>query len=280
MNYTRSPRWVINKQHSVSMCKWILGGVALWLLGACGGSESTGPPPPSTAVVLETTAPDSLLSASQLIPFSAVVQDSSGIENVTSVILTLRRGDEVLEAGTLTLQETIAADRAQFGASFDSTFAAGKKVGYSLEFHAVDVENRTSNILTEQIYLQNEPPRLSNPTTPDTLQRETGVPIQVRLTVTDPQGVTDFNSIYFTFQKPDGSFGGEEESEGGFHFLLFDDGNPDIGDREANDGLFSWRFPIVADALLGTYIFFFFALDEVGHVSTLSKNLELIPLER
>ena len=269
------------------MCKWILAGMALWLLGACGGSESTGPLPPSTAVVLEAAAPDSLLSASQPLPFTALVQDSSGIENVVMVLLTLRRGEEVSEADTLRLQETIAADRAQFGAAFDSTFAAGKKGTYSLEFQAVDVENRVSDILVRQIYLQNEPPRMSNPVAPDTLQREIGVPLQVHLTVTDPQGVADLDSIYFKFQKPDGSFGGESRNEGGFPFWLFDDGNAVVsGDREANDGVFSWRFAIDVDPSnneppdIGTYTFIFFARDKVGHIVTMSKNFELIPLER
>ena len=62
--------------------------------------------------------------------------------------------------------------------------------------------------------------------------------------------------------------------------MLFDDGNSDIGDREANDALFSWRFPITGDAQLGTYTFIFIARDEVGHIVTMSKNFELIPLER
>ena len=280
MNFTEYPYRFLNKRCCMCMCKWILVGAAVCLSGACSGGGSTGPPPPSTAMLLETEAPDSLLSGSQAVPFAALVQDSSGIRNVATVVLSLRRGEEVTEAGNLTLQETTTADRGRFLAFFDSTFAAGKMGSYLLEFQAIDVENRVSNVLTEDIFLENEAPLLSNPTAPDTLQRETGVPIQVHLTVTDPQGAVDLDSVYFKFQKPDGTFGGESEKEGGFHFLLFDDGNPDIGDAEAGDGLFSYRFTILADALLGTYTFLFLARDEVGHITTLNKDFELIPLER
>jgi len=95
--------------------------------------------------------------------------------------------------------------------------------------------------------------------------------------VTDPNGMEDIQRVFFTLQKPDGSFGGEEETTGGFEFLLFDDGNPKIGDAKEGDSVFSWRFPVVGDALLGTYEFTLYAQDWAGLLSPeIKRPMELV----
>ena len=265
-----------------------LGLLGLLFYCSCGSDSGTGSSgktiPP---ILLSAEAPDSLLSGNLPFRFAATAQDSDSVSDLVSVIVRFVRG-EAAKVETLFIHSEIAADRGEFGAQFDSTLAAGLLGDYLLEFQAVDSKGAVSNTIERSIFVENLPPSLFAIESPDTLQRQIGLPVQVRLKVTDPQGIADIDSVYFKFLKPDGSFGastvnegGSEFKEGGFHFLLFDDGNPDIGDPVSGDGQYSYSFPILPNAPLGNYTFFFFSRDRAGNLSEeINRNLELVRFGR
>ena len=262
----------------------------LALLGlsvACSGGKNSTGPSPSTALVLSVEAPDTLFSGSQPVLFAAIVEDSDrGIEQVASVVLRVVRQDSVVGTSSLELQNTTAVDMGQFGAFFDSTFAAGRMGDYTLEFQAVDRDERLSNVWTQSIYLENEPPVLFSPDVPDTVQTES-VDFQVRIAARDPQGLGDIEGIFFQNRKPDGILGAA-----GTYYPLSDIGQTlvqsgiDVGDAVEGDGVYSWdcrQWDICppANALLGTYTLVFTGRDKAGNISAvINKDYEVIPLQR
>ena len=281
-----------------------LGGlVALCLLGACGGDSSptgggtpdgNGNPPDnegngnsgpifeenSTSLeVVAVEAPDTLHSGSQPVLFAATVQDSAQFAEQIEVAMRVGWSGEVW---SLLLQDSLSSSTALFGAMFDSTLAAGFSGIQTLQFQAAGAEASGSKTLTKEIYLENEPPVLFEPDTPDTLQRQAGGRIQVHISASDPQGYADIDSVYFKFRKPGGSFGGAREKAGGFHFVLVDNGVPrHHGDEEAGDGRFAYNFSIVENAPLGTYAFIFFSRDKAGNLGDIVQaDFELVPLEK
>jgi hypothetical protein len=268
----------------------ILFFALLFFLSACGDFAAggpSGPEAPSTAMVLTVEAPDTLYSGSQPLSFVATVEDSlSGIQNVVSVVVRLTRPDSVWSTSDLELQNTTATGEGQFSAVFDSTFAAGRLGDYTLEFQAVDRDNRLSNLRTKNIYLENEPPTLFNPVVSDTLQTGS-LDFQVKISATDPQGPSDIEGVFFQNRKPDGSFGAD-----GTYYPLADIGqslvlsNVDVGDEVEGDGIYSWdckQWNICppASAALGTYSLVFTARDRAGNISaTPSRDYELVTPQR
>jgi len=279
--------------------------VMLCLLGACGGDSSSptsggeggGPPEgggsgepdrntepifeeTNTALeVVATAIPDTLRSGSQSILFEVTVRDSNEFAEPIEVAMRLQQGDEVW---TLPLQDTVNANTTVFGAMFDSTLAAGFSGIQTLQFQAMDAVAGGSTMLTTEIFLENEPPILFEPDTPDTLERQTGDRVQVHISVSDPQGYADIDSVIFKFLKPDGTFGGASLKEGGVRYLLVDDGLPDhFGDEAEEDGRFAFNFPITSAALLGTYTIILSARDKSGNLSGIIQSaFELVPLTR
>ncbi len=209
-----------------------------------------------------------------MVLFSVTVQDSNGIDDLKELILTLRKGGTLITTypDTLELITSPAPDTVLFGAFFDSSFAAERIGDYELEFQAMDLSDDSSTILTKMIYLENKAPILFDPELPNTLQRQIGS-LLVQISVKDPQGLNDMDSVYFQSRKPDSTLAAD-----GFRFILFDDGNANNGDPVAGDGEFSWIVPIPPDADLGTYTFMFRARDKVGNLAdSLHKSFLLVP---
>ena len=220
---------------------------------------------------------DTLLSGSEPFLISATVQDSERFVDPVEVALRFGRGDGIW---SLTLQDTIDGNTALFSGLFDSTLAVARAGGQTLQLQAGTGSGGGSIMVTREIYLENNPPILFDPDTPPRMERRTGERIAVRVSVSDPQGAADIDSVYFKFRKPDGTYGGAGEKEGGFHFLLVDNG-VQHGDEEGGDGRFAYNFKIVEDALLGSYTFQFFSRDKAGNLASgLSTDFELVPLER
>ncbi len=233
----------------------------------------------STLEVVSVDTPDTLLSGSQPVLFSVTVQDSDQFVDPIDVVMRLSRGDSVW---TLSRQESVDANTALFGAMFDSTLAVGLAGDQTLQFQAVDADAGGSKMVTKEIFLENEPPIMFDPETPTRMERRTGEFLYVRLSVSDPQGAADIDSVYFKFHKPDGSFGGASVKDGGFHYLLVDNGSEFYRDAEKGDGRFAFAFDIPdEDAQLGSYTFLFFSRDKAGNLGDIiTTDFELVPLER
>jgi hypothetical protein len=222
--------------------------------------------------VLSAAVPDTLFSGSQPLLFSVAVQDSNDIEDVTSVIMRLKRDGSEISSAFLEFQSKTAPDSGVFGAFFDSTFAAERDSLYTLEFSAVDLSDDVSNVLTKPIYLENKSPQIYNLSMVDSLMLP---PIgEVNLTlieikVGDPQSLMDIDSVYFNSILPNG------QPSINNPFLLYDNGLPfnpggsgeEAGDLVAGDGIYSLTIALQAGTPTGTYTFFFFVRDKVGHLT-------------
>ncbi len=222
-------------------------------------------------LLLGISAPDTLKSGSPPVRFSATVQDSNGIADVAGVVMELRRNG-LAGSDTLRVTNPIAADRAEFFALLDSTYAAARQGEYVLVFRAVDNNGDTSATLQTGIFLENRPPRLHDPVLPDTVQRpQSGTTIiDVRITVRDGQGSGDIQQVTMTVQRQ----GGQPTT-----IEMFDDGDFDAHrDEAAGDGIFSRGLTVDAGSTPGTFTFTFVATDRVNNLSpAVVDTLVLLP---
>lgn len=110
-------------------------------------------------------------------------------------------------------------------------------------------------------------PEIFDLTAPDSLIK--GIPdtTMIYAGISDPQGLDDIDSVYFTVIRPDGS-------SNGYVFYMFDDG-VNGGDTLADDGIYSQGIQSPdLNAQTGDYIFRFTARDLEGNLSgTIDKTI-------
>ncbi|RMF59593.1 MAG: hypothetical protein D6748_06075 [Calditrichaeota bacterium] len=223
-------------------------------------------------VLITIHSPDTLPSGTEPLLFSAVVQDSNGIEDVSSVQLSLKQGGNVIATALLDLISESAPDTGLFGIFLDSTFAAERMGDYLLEYQAQDNSGDLSNVLTASIYLENLAPTLRVVELPDSFQRPpigTEI-IDVRVRVVDPQGLADISNVSMSIYRAGGDTSFIE---------LFDDGDfANHRDQEAGDGIFSRGLLVAANSTADLFIFEFLAEDRVGNFSpVVNDSLRILP---
>lgn len=223
-------------------------------------------------VLVSVNAPDTLFSGTEPVLFSAVVQDSNGLENISAVNLLLKRNGNIIFTGVLDLITTIAPDSGVYGVFLDSTFAAERQGDYALEFRAVDLSGDESAVLSTPVFLENSPPYLSVFFLPDTIQRPPlgSDVIDVQVRGNDPQGLGDINFINVSIYRSGGDTTVVE---------LFDDGDFDNHrDLEAGDGIFSRGLQVTANSTADLFFFEFRAEDKVGNLSpVVLDSLRILP---
>jgi hypothetical protein len=103
-------------------------------------------------------------------------------------------------------------------------------------------------------------PVLYNLVAPDSVERGSSDIYYMFVSVFDPDGLSDVDSVYYQVTKPDGSTNGKT-------YKLRDDAQ--FGDSVANDGRFTLGILTWGDTTsqLGNYIFKFSARDKDGNVS-------------
>ncbi len=106
---------------------------------------------------------------------------------------------------------------------------------------------------------ESESPELYNLICPDSLQKGSPDTSYIYVSVRDPQGLTDIDSVYFVVIRPDGS-------SNGYRFYLLDNGL--AGDSTAGDGIYTIGIQAPSTAnQTGDYTFRFRAFDRVGNDS-------------
>jgi hypothetical protein len=224
-------------------------------------------------VLVMASAPDTLPSGSAPLLFSATVQDSDGVEDISSVIMRLKQQGNLIYIANLLLLSSSGLDTATFGEFFDSTFAAERIGEYTLEFQAQDLSGDLSSTAVNHIYLENEPPRLFNISLRDTIKRPLlgQDTLHVKVSADDSQGLTDISSVEFIVTL----IGGNTSSPN----PMFDDGDSEKnGDDIAGDGRYSLILGITPQNIPGKYVFDFYTNDKAGNISdTSSQILEVLP---
>ncbi len=209
-------------------------------------------------VLLSINAPDTLVSGSPPVAFSATVRDSNDVQDVETVLARLLQRGSLITTDSLQLSNEISQREGEFSKLFDSTYAAERQGRYVLEFQAIDFNEDASNALSQIIFLENKAPVMVNPVVPDTVQRPASgadsLVIQIR--VNDPQGPGDIQEVQFTVER-----------EGGTPSILEMVDTGELGDVAAGDGIYSRGIVVIPESVAGTFRFTFEALDRVENAA-------------
>jgi len=142
---------------------------------------------------------------------------------------------------------------------------------FRLEFYAEDNIGAVSEPLTEYVHLMpsdNAPPFFLDLTAPDTLSASSTDTAYIFLTVDDPQGLEDIDSVWFLSYRPD-------STTSGTRYYLNDDGIE--ADTIAGDGIYSIGITSFGASPLGKWRFEFRARDIHGALSdSLDKFIYII----
>jgi hypothetical protein len=238
------------------------------------GSEKESPSsemevfPNQVPEILNVTFPDSIVSGMKPTDILFTVNDNDGLEDILWVLI---QGYDSVSSFPV-FQDTIfnpMDNSPVFSATIDSSYGAGKIGHYLLKCFAEDRVRDKSNIVEKAIYVENEPPDLSNAGVPDTLNLPPSGDVRVEITVKvkDPQSLADIDSVYFNSYLPNGNPATSNP------FLMYDNGLPydpfdpvAVGDAVAGDGIYTLSIFLPYNTNPGQYRFEFFARDKVGHL--------------
>jgi hypothetical protein len=227
--------------------------------------------------IVNITGPDTLFSGTPGQIFEVAVFDSDDVEDVLRTYFeTMNDSGQVIDIselfndGDFSNHGDLFTNDSIFSIKLDSSFAADKLGLYRFNFHVEDSFNEENVIVPiHQIYIENKSGKVISTTVPDSLQRPVTpgsvTPFQLLAEVNDPQGLSDVQKVYFLSEKPDGTFSGDSTQ-----FEMKDDGSQ--GDPVDRDGEYSIIIQIGDSNDLGTYIFHFFMLDKVGHLTDVVKD--------
>jgi len=160
-----------------------------------------------------------------------------------------------------------------YARKFDSSLPEGTGGSVRFEFYAFTVGD-TSNA-SDTLRLANLRPVIVSVSAADTLVLPSEGAYRldtVRVTVADPDGLTDIRTVNFTSLKPDSAL-----ANNGDPLPLADNGDlSGWGDESAEDGIYSRITPLPSDALTGDYIYKFVARDFGGAVSDTVRHTVVV----
>jgi hypothetical protein len=217
--------------------------------------------------ILGYSFPDTIFSGMPPTDVLFTVNDNDGIDDVLRVII------EGFEPGISqpVFRDTVpnpGNNSPVFTATIDSGYAAGRIGLYELKCFA---EDRVGDISVEVIintFMENRAPMVFNEDVPDTLVLPSSgdLPVEITVEVKDQQSLVDIDSVYFNSYLPSGN------PSSGNPFLMYDNGlpfNPSnpvaVGDKVADDGIYTLTIFLPFNANPGQYRFEFFARDRVGN---------------
>ncbi len=142
---------------------------------------------------------------------------------------------------------------------------------YQIEYFAEDNVNRAPDNVTKigaatfsyDNGQNNLPPVISNLVLPAAVNRGDSFVFSVQ--ATDPNGAADISQVYFRLYRPDGTLVDPGNSYG--YFLMVDDGDPNLGDQVAGDGIYSFKNSFSSTTQTGSWKFVFQAKDRSGLLS-------------
>ncbi len=129
-----------------------------------------------------------------------------------------------------------------------------------------NISKAGSHVFTYDNSQVNYPPVLSNLILPQQVNRGEGFIFSVK--VSDQNGLADISQVYFKLYRPDGTIVMNGTLD---YFLMVDNGDLNLGDQTAGDGIFSFKNSFGATAPTGSWKFEFYAKDRsnsLGNVLT------------
>jgi len=221
---------------------------------------------------------------------SAEVIDPQGRDNIASVAFRLYHKDLLNVAEESLFPDTVLSNSGPpldiiqednfFSYLLDSTTFVGNEDSFwvRVTVQAFDKDGNSSEIEErEDEFKPNSRPELFLFDSPSNYEKGDTVIFKVR--ATDPQGVSDISSVYFSVLQPNGNYKGDWE--------LVDNGLPFnanlwieqyFGDEIAHDGIYTNTIIINKDnELQGKYTFYFMARDIHGSQSDTTEKIITVP---
>ncbi|MBN1406264.1 MAG: hypothetical protein JW956_00660 [Calditrichaceae bacterium] len=245
-----------------------------------------------TVEFVDIQKPDTLKSGAEAEYIYVALMHPEGLSSIENVSFNLYAHNSTALLETIEMfndgdfnnsGDLIAADSV-FSFKMDSTFAAGYKGLYDIEFTVTDAFGSVTKSVKFYLFLENEvagivelsvPDQMTRPTVPNTIVREL-----ITAKIADPQGLGDIDSVYFYLKKPDGAF-----ANSGNAFILVDNGKPfnlqtwyeNAGDVTADDGIYSLSIFFYNTNDAGEYELSFYVRDKSGNLSeVLIDTLEVL----
>lgn len=154
------------------------------------------------------------------------------------------------------------------------TFSSGK---YVIEYFVKEKINSTERKVAEHLFNYdnkqvNYPPLISNLKIPSLVYR--GDSFSFSIKVDDPNGLNDIDQVSFKLYRPDGSVVIPNQSTPNIdYFLMVDNGDQNLGDDKANDGIYSFKNSFGQTSAIGNWTFEFQAKDKSGATSNVIKSI-------
>jgi len=214
----------------------------MWLILLLGCEVKYPPEPESVQPEISYVIfPDTLyLNSDVLYTIKVKVEDPQGIEDISKVEMRISDMDstEILYTDTLNddglIGDVIPSDGEYFSV-IPTDFTDNEGV-FLLQVDAVDLAGNSAEPVQDTIYVfdgeANLPPVICDSQVPDTLDTESIKNAFFAISVHDPQGLTDIDSVYAWFYPP-------LKPSPIFKATLRDDGRE--GDVTAGDGVFSFK---------------------------------------
>ena len=237
-------------------------------------------------------APDSLSSEKPGLTFSITVSDSDGVSDVVHAYFesdNLNKGYTKFEQnlyndGDLENHGDEIPGDSIFTTKISADFTGGKLGDYDLNFYVRDsYDEENKEIVSHRIYIGNLSPVIEEIIMPDTIHIPTGSDYNYKMIsvqVSDPEGLSSIDSVYFISQKPDLTFANE-----GQPLIMVDNGMPfnintwwiEAGDQKKNDGKYAYALIVRNDFQPGEYTFMFYVRDKAGNLTgPINREIKLI----
>jgi hypothetical protein len=227
-------------------------------------------------------APESFIFSNSDSSFVAAVEiDNTEVINEVWLDVVSQDGSEEI-IDNLSMADNGDTENNGDEAGKDSKYSAkvflGKDIAsgnYEIQFYVSDNYNdEDDNVRKAAVHVfaydngENKfEPVISNLIMPDTIS--TGVEFVFTVDVTDQNGLSDVDEVYFDIYRSDGAYRGR--------VVMHDDGDSNYGDETAGDGVYSFKNSFESTALKGTWRFVFQAVDKSGLVSNeITHNIEVI----
>ena len=209
--------------------------------------------------------PDDLITITST--FAVNIQAGSELPLSVTYSITSPDSMTIVSQGDL-LDDGLLPDRTKGDGSFtaSATFQIKRvQVGtYVVRLSAESSNGYGSNmmLLPLTVFRGNRPPVINDLIAPDTVKLgNQSQLIQLAITASDSDGLTDVTRVVFSSFKPNGT------PSGGNPYLMYDDGLAIHGDAKAGDGIFSLIISLPSNTEPGSYRFEFQAFDRSNEPS-------------
>ncbi|MCP4631330.1 MAG: hypothetical protein GY855_00280 [candidate division Zixibacteria bacterium] len=238
--------------------------VVIMIINGCSSDNN----PNVNPEVYSPVYPDTLYRNTGPFYIEVSVRDPQGLDDINSVSYRLDHPASGTQGNWINLFDSgvggdSTANDSRYSALVSGLVSDDSTGEYEVRFRAVDRSNHYSNELVDSFHVPaNELPDLDSSSVhvPDTLYTDRTDSSLITISVSDPNGNDQIDSVWFEIFRPD-------NSSNGFHYYMFDDGT-NGGDAIAGDSVYSAKVSSAdTDLMLGNFLFTFYAKDDVGAVS-------------